>query len=130
MNSYCSCQKHAVLHSYVVNGSLCLLLSALLLAVVYGSNWWLGTHLMFGLPWNDSYSSAKHRMFLSDQLHHCIHINEKSYHHLIHSCAYVVSILWTLISYMTHRATLGDMAISSNNCIIASWWVMLKKWKL
>ena len=30
----------------------------------------------------------------------------------------------------THRATLGDMAISSINCIIASWWIMLKKWKL
>ena len=28
------------------------------------------------------------------------------------------------------RATLGDMAISSNNCIKASWWIMLKKWKL
>ena len=24
------------------------------------------------------------------------------------------------------RATLVDMAISSNNCIIASWWIMLK----
>ena len=23
--------------------------------------------------------------------------------------------------------TLGDMAISSNNCIIASWWIMLKR---
>ena len=24
----------------------------------------------------------------------------------------------------------GDMAVSSNNCIIASWWIMLKKRKL
>ena len=31
---------------------------------------------------------------------------------------------------LTHRATLGDMAISSINCIIAPWWIMLKKWKL
>ena len=30
----------------------------------------------------------------------------------------------------THRATLGDMAISSIDCIIASWWIMLKNWKL
>ena len=25
---------------------------------------------------------------------------------------------------------LGDMVISSNNCIIASWWIIVKKWKL
>ena len=30
----------------------------------------------------------------------------------------------------THRATLGDMAISSNDCIIASWWIMLNKCRL
>jgi len=29
----------------------------------------------------------------------------------------------------THRAMLGDTAISSIDCIIASWWIMLKKWK-
>ena len=28
-----------------------------------------------------------------------------------------------------HRATFGDMAMLSNNCIIASWWInILKKW--
>ena len=30
----------------------------------------------------------------------------------------------------THRTTLGDMAMSSINCIIAPWWIKLKKWKL
>ena len=30
----------------------------------------------------------------------------------------------------THRPTLVDIAISSNNCIIASWCIMLKRWKL
>ena len=29
-----------------------------------------------------------------------------------------------------HRATLADMVISSNNCIIAFWWIVLKKLKL
>ena len=29
----------------------------------------------------------------------------------------------------THRATLRDMAISSNDCIVASWWITLKEWK-
>ena len=30
----------------------------------------------------------------------------------------------------THRATFGDKVILSNNYIIASWWIMLKKWNL
>ena len=30
----------------------------------------------------------------------------------------------------THRTTLRDMAISSINCIMAPWWIMLKKRKL
>ena len=30
----------------------------------------------------------------------------------------------------THRTMLGDMAISSVDCIIAIWWIMLKNWKL
>jgi len=29
-----------------------------------------------------------------------------------------------------HRAVLGDMVIWSNDCIIAAWWIILKKWKL
>ena len=31
---------------------------------------------------------------------------------------------------LMHRATLGDMAILSINCIIAYWWITLKNWKL
>ena len=31
---------------------------------------------------------------------------------------------------LTHRATLGDTVISSIYCIIPSWWIMLKEWKL
>ena len=31
---------------------------------------------------------------------------------------------------LTHRAMLRDTAISSIDCIIAPWWIMLKKWKL
>ena len=30
----------------------------------------------------------------------------------------------------THRTTLGDTTIWNINCIIAPWWIMLKKWKL
>jgi len=37
--------------------------------------------------------------------------------------------IWQNLASM-HRATLGDMAISSIYCIAASWWIVLKKWKL
>ena len=31
---------------------------------------------------------------------------------------------------LTHRSTFGEMMILSDNCIIAFWYIMLKKWNL
>ena len=42
---------------------------------------------------------------------------------------YICDWIWQNPASM-HRAMLGDTAISSINCIIASWWIMLKEWKL